>query len=85
MKDQTTIDASNQYGSYRKGWIAGARTTAMDPVFTHHENSLIRDAYNLGYHDGQLARDDASRFAAEKYNHTVNFLRLAERPHEPTD
>lgn len=85
MKTQAEIDAANQYKSYRKGWVEGARTTAMDPLAAQHENVLIRNAYNLGYKHGQVARDEAGRFASDKYGYEPQILRLCEDGHAPAD
>ena len=76
MKTQEQIDAANQYKTYRKGWVEGASTKATDPVATGHENVLIRDAYNLGYKHGQVARDAAAEFASERYGYEPQILRL---------
>jgi len=47
------------FHSYMKGWTAGAKCGAIDPVFENHEDEGIRDHYMLGYTDGRNARKKA--------------------------
>lgn len=78
MKTPEQLDAANQYSAYWKGWTAGACVRAMDPAVAGHADKLLRDAYNQGYHDGGVARNDAMLLASERYGHVPNILRLAE-------
>jgi hypothetical protein len=71
-------DAGNQYRSYHKGWVAGAASKAMDPVFTGHTNEKIRLAYEQGYQDGRLALNKAMQKAADNYRYRPSILRLCD-------
>jgi hypothetical protein len=74
----TSNDAANQYQAYAKGWVAGAAVRAMDPAATGHTDPLIRDAYNLGYKDGQDARRADLEYAGKRYGYEPSILRLCE-------
>lgn len=71
-------DAANQWQSYRKGWVAGAGSKAMDPVFLTHTNEKIRVAYEQGYTDGRLAINAAMTKAADRYRYRPSILRLCD-------
>lgn len=75
-KSQDEIDASNQYASFMKGWVDGARVTATHTLFTEHTSQLIRDAYNAGYTAGRAARNKAAEDASRTYGYTPSVLRL---------
>ena len=73
-----TAEAANQYHSYHKGWVAGAGSKAMDPVFTAHANEKIRLAYEQGYQDGRLALNKAMQKVADNYRYRPSVLRLCD-------
>jgi hypothetical protein len=76
-------DAGNQWQSYRKGWVAGASSKPLDPVFTGHTNEKIRVAYEQGYTDGRLAINAAMQKAADRYRYRPSILRTcSEEPLE---
>lgn len=64
-----TLDASNQWHSYQKGWTIGAAGRAHDPAFQHHRDKAIVAAYTLGYNDACAARNVALTAAAERYGY----------------
>jgi hypothetical protein len=71
-------DAGNQYHTYHKGWVAGAASRAMDPVFLTHANEKIRIAYEQGYQDARLALNKAMQKAADHYRYRPSILRLCD-------
>lgn len=71
-------DAGNQYHSYHKGWVAGAASRAMDPVFLTHTNEKIRMAYEQGYQDARIALNVAMQNAADRYRYRPSVLRLCD-------
>jgi len=68
-------DAGNQWQSYRKGWVAGASSKPLDPMFTEHTNEKISRAYEQGYQDARLALNAAMQKAADRYRYRSSVLR----------
>ena len=69
---------ADHFQSYMKGWTAGARCGAIDPVFEKHEDRNIRDHYMLGYGDGKNARKRAGIKATRLSGYMPSILRLAD-------
>jgi len=71
------------FHSYMKGWTAGAKCGAIDPVFENHEDEGIRDHYMLGYTDGRNARKKAGVKASKISGYVPSVLRTM--GNEPAD
>lgn len=76
MKTREQINAANLHASYMRGWVDGAKVTAMRAEFDSHANVGMRQAYHVGYHDGRSARGLASTAASSRYGHWPEILRL---------
>jgi len=71
------INAANQHASYIRGWIDGAKISALRPEFMERDKGeLLRLAYELGYSDGRAAQSSASHHATDLYGHEPEILRL---------
>ncbi len=62
------IAASNQFFSYRRGWVDGAKSTAMSKVDTSQ-------AYSVGYTHGWESRKIAMAKAADTYGYKQSIIR----------
>jgi hypothetical protein len=76
LRTQPVI-AAEVFASYMKGWVAGAKFSALDPAFTDHPKQLC-DEYHDGYAAGRTARNEAARATAERTGHEPQIMRLAE-------
>ncbi len=68
---------STLYHTYRRGWIAGAGGKALDPLFTEHDDSKIREVYEGAYQNGLDARGRAMQHAGLLFSYKPSILRLA--------
>lgn len=75
---------ADYYHSYMRGWVAGAKCSAMDPAFTNHTDRSILDHYTLGYEDGRKARGKAGKKAAKLSGYVPSILRLADEGNTDT-
>ena len=62
------VAAANRYRAYLNGWHDGASARALSPKATGHSEAT-RAAYNDGYRDGVVARNEAAGRAREHAAH----------------
>lgn len=75
------LAAANQHASYMRGWVDGAKVSAMRPeLIERPAGEPLRVAYERGYGSGRDARSIASQNATNIYGHQPQILRLCEEP-----
>lgn len=67
-----------------RGWVDGAKVSAMRAEFDSHASDAMRTAYHMGYGDGRDARSLASQYASEISGHQPEIIRLAAPHQDPT-